>query len=245
MNAVLQPLTGVQDAMARPLTTVDFLEAHRRARPQPDVERSRLGATEARDALGYSNGPTEVADSEGDHEQSQGIVRPGDSPRVDEGLQQEPGAGATPHISPYASVEVAEGPSQPKTGTQEDKRKKEYQAETEAPAEASKVMITFRGRDKHGAWDRIVHRMVVDRSDPSPVERMAAKNARERHATFYDTNLRQVAPALCFDAAVEDGTNTLFVTSDDDLVHNEETVDSIMRAIQDDSDRGRAAKRRQ
>lgn len=87
--------------------------------------------------------------------------------------------------------------------------------------------------------------MVADRFDPSPMERMAAKNARERQAPFYDKSLRQVAPALCFNAAVEDGTITVFMTLGHDLVHSEETMGSITRALQDDSDQDRAAKRRQ
>jgi hypothetical protein len=46
-----------------------------------------------------------------------------------------------------------------------------------------------------------------------------------------------VTPALCFNEAVENGTNTVFMALGDDLVHSEETMDSIRRAPQDDSDR--------
>ena len=59
--------------------------------------------------------------------------------------------------------------------------------------------------------------MVVDPSDPSPIERMAAKQARAHQATYYDRNLRQVAPGQCFDAAIEDGTNIIFLTFGDDM----------------------------
>ncbi|KAJ6071034.1 hypothetical protein N7499_009048 [Penicillium canescens] len=60
--------------------------------------------------------------------------------------------------------------------------------------------------------------MVVDPSDPSPVERMARKNARERNATFYDQNLCTITPAQCFDSAIEDSTNTIFVAFGNELV---------------------------
>lgn len=105
--------------------------------------------------------------------------------------------------------------------------------------------IMFRARDEHGDWNRLVHQMVVDPSDPSPVERMASKNARAHKATFYDQNLRQVPPGQCFDAAIEDGTNTIFMTFGDDLVVSEEAVDSIARALQADCDHDRPTKRLQ
>ncbi|KAJ5249524.1 hypothetical protein N7524_011840 [Penicillium chrysogenum] len=112
-------------------------------------------------------------------------------------------------------------------------------------AKHSAVTIMFRARDEHGDWNRLVRQMVVDPSDPSPVGRMASKNARERQATFYDQNLRQVPPGQCFDAAIEDGTNTIFMTFGDDLVVSEEAVNSIARVIEADSDHDRPTKRRQ
>ncbi|KAJ5152435.1 hypothetical protein N7492_009715 [Penicillium capsulatum] len=98
----------------------------------------------------------------------------------------------------------------------------------------SEVTIMFRARDEQGEWNRLVQKLVVDRSDPSPVGRMAAKQARAQKATYYDQNLRQVPPGQCFDAAIADGTNTVFVTFGDVLTVNEETVDSITRALQAD-----------
>ncbi|KAF4768880.1 hypothetical protein HAV15_008832 [Penicillium sp. str.  len=112
-------------------------------------------------------------------------------------------------------------------------------------AKHSAVTIMFRARDEHGDWNRLVHQMVVDPSDASPVGRMASKNARERQATFYDQNLRQVPPGQCFDAAIEDGTNTIFMTFGDDLVVSEEAVNSIARVIEPGSDDDRPTKRRQ
>lgn len=87
--------------------------------------------------------------------------------------------------------------------------------------------------------------MVVDRSDPSSVENMAAKNTHERYTVFYNKDLRQMAPRLYFKTAVEDGTNTIFRVLGDNLVQSQETLDSITRVLQNDSDHDRAAKHRQ
>ncbi len=49
---------------------------------------------------------------------------------------------------------------------------------------ATTGVIILRTRDEIGEWNRVVHQMVVDPYDPSPVERMASKNVREHNATF-------------------------------------------------------------
>lgn len=118
------------------------------------------------------------------------------------------------------------------------------ESQDRSPESMPGVTITFRARDKNGEWNHVVHQMVVDPSDPSPVERMAAKNARERQATFYDQNLRQIPIGQCFDAAIEEGMNTLFVTFGSDLVLCEETMESIERALRSDSSHDRPAKGR-
>ncbi|KAI2788538.1 hypothetical protein POX_e06556 [Penicillium oxalicum] len=46
---------------------------------------------------------------------------------------------------------------------------------------------------------------------------MVAKQARAQKATYYDQNLRQIPLGQCFDAAIADGTNTVFVIFGDDL----------------------------
>ena len=117
--------------------------------------------------------------------------------------------------------------------------------EPSAATELTDVTIMFRARNENGEWNRVVHQMVVDPSDPSPVERMAKKNARKRNATFYDQNLRTLAPTQCFDAAIEDGTKTIFVTFDNELVVDEETMESVTRALESDTHQeDRPAKRR-
>ena len=47
------------------------------------------------------------------------------------------------------------------------------------------------------------------------------------------------------DAAIEDGTNTVFMTFGDDLVVSEEAADSITRALKADSDHDWPTRRRQ
>ncbi|KAF4210314.1 hypothetical protein CNMCM5878_004631 [Aspergillus fumigatiaffinis] len=93
------------------------------------------------------------------------------------------------------------------------------------------VTITFRARGDDGGW-KTVHELQVNPSDPSEVERVARKDARNRNATFYDKNLRKLTPAQCFEAAIEDETNTIFMKFDGELAMDEETMVSIARDIE-------------
>lgn len=93
------------------------------------------------------------------------------------------------------------------------------------------VTITFRAQGDDGRW-KTVHALQVNPSDPSDVERIARKDARNRNATFYDKNLRKLTPAQCFEAAIEDETNTIFMKFDGELVMDEETMTSIVRDIE-------------
>jgi hypothetical protein len=93
------------------------------------------------------------------------------------------------------------------------------------------VTIIFRAQGNDGGW-KTVHELQVNPSDPSEVERVARKDARNRNATFYDKNLRKLTPAQCFEAAIEDETNTIFMKFDGELVMDEETMASIARDIE-------------
>lgn len=103
-------------------------------------------------------------------------------------------------------------------------------ASWEANSISQAVTITFRARGEDGRW-KTVHSLQVNPSDPSDVERIARKDARNRNATFYDKNLRKLTPAQCFQAAIEDETNTIFMKFDGELVMDEETMASIARDI--------------
>jgi hypothetical protein len=81
-----------------------------------------------------------------------------------------------------------------------------------------------------GQW-RKFHDLTVDPSDPSQVERQAKKYAQNHQMAFYDKNLRKVTPAQCFQAAVEDGTNTIFMARQGELAVNEQMVDSVSQFL--------------
>ncbi|KAL5335653.1 hypothetical protein BJX70DRAFT_390567 [Aspergillus crustosus] len=93
------------------------------------------------------------------------------------------------------------------------------------------VTIHFRARGEDGKW-QTVHELEVDWSDPSEVERVARKDARNRKATFYDKDLRKLTPAQCFEAAIEDGTNTIYMQVGGELSMDEETLRSIARDLE-------------
>ncbi|KAL2829037.1 hypothetical protein BDW59DRAFT_142760 [Aspergillus cavernicola] len=100
-----------------------------------------------------------------------------------------------------------------------------------AEANPQPVTIVFRVREKNGRW-RTAHEVLVDRSDPSEVEQVARKEARNRQATFYDKNLRALTPAQCFEAATEDDTNTIFMHFGGELAMDEDTIRSIAREVE-------------
>ena len=106
------------------------------------------------------------------------------------------------------------------------------------------IRIVFKARDEHGEWEKVIHELDVDPSDPSSVERVAKKDARNQKATFYDKDLRIITPAQCFHAAIEDGINTIFMTYGEELSVDEETVASVSRSLDADREREERAKRR-
>ena len=73
---------------------------------------------------------------------------------------------------------------------------------------------------------------VDDRSNRSQVEQLARKEARDRQATFYDKNLRKLTPTQCFEAAIEDDTNTIFMNFEGELTMDEDTIRSIAREVE-------------
>ena len=53
---------------------------------------------------------------------------------------------------------------------------KDSAVQRHTPGAASEsVTVIFKARSGSGEWDTVVHELVVDQSDPSPVERMAKK----------------------------------------------------------------------
>ncbi|KAJ5346771.1 uncharacterized protein N7506_000024 [Penicillium brevicompactum] len=267
INALLQ--TAAQEPTARPTTEINFLEAQRRPLSGMNEEQSswpmvsQVGQTRDRQQAG----PEESLGSAEFDPQPEFPSSIDQSSRRNgmANIQAEQEARQSESISPDASPHVhvvADAPQQDNVTERPSSSPRMNIARPEEPlgkqdrssgrgqgandtTKRPEVTIMFRARDEQGEWNRLIHKMVVERSDPSPVGRMAAKQARARKATYYDQNLRQVPPGQCFDAAIADGTNTVFVTFGDDLAVNEETVDSITRALQADRDDHRPAKRKQ
>jgi hypothetical protein len=78
------------------------------------------------------------------------------------------------------------------------------------------VTVVFRIQDDSGNW-RTAHEVVVEGPDPSEVERVARKEARNQQAMFYDKNGRKLTPAQCFEAAIKDRSNMIFMQLGGDL----------------------------
>ncbi|KAJ5318586.1 hypothetical protein N7476_005006 [Penicillium atrosanguineum] len=63
-------------------------------------------------------------------------------------------------------------------------------------------------------WKKSDH-LFVDRSDPSPVERVAQKYTWKDYS-HYDLNLHSLSPANCYRAAIADGNNAIFLISEEE-----------------------------
>ncbi|KAL4780123.1 hypothetical protein BJX76DRAFT_361131, partial [Aspergillus varians] len=99
-------------------------------------------------------------------------------------------------------------------------------------ANSQPVTIVFRAREENGKWRTVHEVLVANQSDPSEVERVARKDARNQQATFYDKNLRKLTPAQCFEAAIEDETNMIFMQVGGELAMDEDTMKSIAAELE-------------
>ncbi|KAJ5267784.1 hypothetical protein N7478_010592 [Penicillium angulare] len=71
---------------------------------------------------------------------------------------------------------------------------------------------------ERGQWNQS-DCLLVDPSDPSPLERLARKYSCKGY-TLYDGNLKSLRPAHCYRAATADDTNVIFLIS----AHEEKTI---------------------
>ncbi|KAL4891328.1 hypothetical protein BDV59DRAFT_203528 [Aspergillus ambiguus] len=108
-----------------------------------------------------------------------------------------------------------------------DRTPQALQASSAAP-----VKVAFKARSANSGW-KTVYELDVDPSDPTAVERLARKDARNRQATFYNKDMRMITPAQCYEAAIEDGTNTIFMDFEGDLRMDEETLASMAREVEE------------
>ena len=116
-------------------------------------------------------------------------------------------------------------------------KRADAQADPRHPCEEnSKVPIVFRERDADGGFKEV--HMMVDPSDPAPVVNFSKDLARKQEATFYDQNLRQIAPGMCFEAAIQSDTNTVFVAIGRNFSASEENMKFVSRALEEGDDNG-------
>ena len=85
-----------------------------------------------------------------------------------------------------------------RAGLRQDSLQYTSSAPQEVPSSAEGIRILFKARNERGEWEKVVHELVVDPADPSSVERVAKKDARNQKATFYDKDLRIITPAQSF-----------------------------------------------
>ncbi|OJJ03120.1 hypothetical protein ASPVEDRAFT_42632 [Aspergillus versicolor CBS 583.65] len=105
-------------------------------------------------------------------------------------------------------------------------------SQARSEADSQPVTIVFRVRDENRCWRMAYEVCVDDRSNQLQVEQLARKEARDRQATFYDKDLQKLTPAQCFEAAIEDDTNTIFMNFGGELRMDEDTIRSIAREVE-------------
>ncbi|KJF60469.1 uncharacterized protein CIMG_11616 [Coccidioides immitis RS] len=135
-----------------------------------------------------------------------------------------------------------------KTGTQRSQPDSQLQGASrleDVSTGARTATIIFKAREQ-GNWVD-TYKMDINPSEPSDrsmVERMAKKDARNRLATFYDKDLKPIAPVQCCDAAIEDGTDTIFMVFGGELNVDEEMLASVSQYADSERERERKTKRR-
>jgi hypothetical protein len=90
--------------------------------------------------------------------------------------------------------------------------------------DTTKIRINYKIHER-GAW-RTADSLLVDRSDPSEVERVAKKYMRKRIRLF-DTTLNILTPQECFEAALADKAGTIFLIPEAEMKIDEELEESI------------------
>ena len=81
--------------------------------------------------------------------------------------------------------------------------------------------------------------MPVNPNDPSEAHRIAHKYARKdnKHARFYNKNLRLVSAAQCVRAAMDDGSNIVLISLQQDLVVTRAKVAAVAEMMKADAQR--------
>lgn len=94
------------------------------------------------------------------------------------------------------------------------------------PVNSEPALIRFRAQQEDRSW-RTEYTIEASPSDTSVLERTVKNDMRNRGATFYNHELRKIQPGQCFEAAVEDDINTIFMRIGGELVVDDKTLKSI------------------
>ena len=99
------------------------------------------------------------------------------------------------------------------------------------------ITITFKAYE-NGGW-HVTDQVPVNPNDPSEAHRIAHKYARKdnKHARFYNKNLRLVSAAQCVRAAMDDGSNTVLMSLQQDLVVTRAKVAAVAEMMKTDAQR--------
>ena len=91
-------------------------------------------------------------------------------------------------------------------------------------ADSLKVRFTFKSRSGSFWEDALV--LMVDPHDPSEVEHRAKQSMRSRLRLF-NKELRMLAPVDCYEVAIGDGTNTIFLIPESEIDIDKDLMASV------------------
>ena len=94
----------------------------------------------------------------------------------------------------------------------------------EEPSEENRVQINFKVKER-GIW-RDIPPLIVDSSNPSEVERVVKKCTWKGFRVF-DTNQRMLSLKECFQVVTQNGTNTILLIPQNELVIDDTALDFI------------------
>lgn len=100
------------------------------------------------------------------------------------------------------------------------------------PPTETEVIITFKVY-KHGGW-HVEKEVPISRSNPSEAREVAKDYAIHQQARFYTRALRMLTPTQCVDWALDDGSNTIFMSlGGQHLTKSIERVVGVKRAFEE------------
>jgi hypothetical protein len=99
-------------------------------------------------------------------------------------------------------------------------------------AETARTRIDFKIREQgKGPW-KTAHSLLVDPSDPSEVQRVAIKYMRKQIRLF-DASLNILTPRGCFEAAIVNNANSIYLIPETEIRIDEQLLASITGSLSD------------